>query len=151
MVALTRQGAVDDAGPAARHLLAAYGGPGLPPAPVRRWLAGDPAAAPLELAGRRGVLSVTHFRQGDTTILLLEEIALGPRPRAAARAGPDPARRRGAGAGGDGRDNAQIADALVISPATVRKHLERIYAKLGVHTRTEAAARAHGAPAPDPG
>ena len=151
VVALTRQGAVDDAGPAARHLLAAYGGPGLPPAPVRRWLDGDPAAAPLELAGQSGVLCVTHFGQGDTTILLLEE----------KRSGPDPARLRALGLTrreGEvlalvamGRDNGQIAGALVVSPATVRKHLERIYAKLGVHTRTEAAARAHGAPAPDPG
>ena len=50
-----------------------------------------------------------------------------------------------------GRDNAQIADALVISQATQRKHLERIYTKLGVHTRTEVVARAHGAPAPESG
>ncbi len=151
VLALTRRGAVDDAGPAARHLLATYGGPGLPPAPVQRWLAGDPAAAPLELAGQGGLLSITHFTKGDATILLLEE----------RRSGPDPARLRALGLTrreaevlalvAIGRDNGQIADVLVVSTATVRKHLERIYAKLGVHTRTEAAARAHGARPPDPG
>ena len=44
----------------------------------------------------------------------------------------------------DGLRNAEIAEALWVSPATVRKHLENIYEKLGVHTRTAAVARAHG-------
>ena len=151
VVALTRQGAIDDAGPAARHLLAAYGGPGLPPAPVQRWLAGDPAAAPLELAGAGGLLSITHFCQGDTTILLLEERRSGPDPMRLRALGLTRREAEVLGLVAMGRDNRQIADTLVVSPATVRKHLERIYTKLGVHTRTEAAARAHGAPAPDPG
>jgi DNA-binding CsgD family transcriptional regulator len=42
----------------------------------------------------------------------------------------------------EGRTNDQIAAALWIAPTTVRKHLENIYAKLGVHTRTAAVARA---------
>jgi DNA-binding CsgD family transcriptional regulator len=37
-----------------------------------------------------------------------------------------------------GRSNAEIAELLVISPATVRKHLEHAYAKLGVRNRGEA-------------
>jgi DNA-binding CsgD family transcriptional regulator len=40
-----------------------------------------------------------------------------------------------------GKTNAQIAELLWISPTTVRKHLENVYAKLGVRTRTAAAAR----------
>ena len=39
-----------------------------------------------------------------------------------------------------GETNAAIAVALFVSPGTVRKHLEHIYDKLGVRTRTEAAA-----------
>jgi len=40
-----------------------------------------------------------------------------------------------------GKRNLEIAQTLWIAPTTVRKHLEHIYAKLGVHTRTAAAAR----------
>ena len=39
-----------------------------------------------------------------------------------------------------GETNAAIAQALFVSPGTVRKHLEHIYDKLEVRTRTEAAA-----------
>src|SRR5262249_6152883 len=42
----------------------------------------------------------------------------------------------------EGRANADVATALWISPATVRKHLENAYAKLGVTTRTAAVRRA---------
>lgn len=43
-----------------------------------------------------------------------------------------------------GLTNGEIADDLVISRATVRTHLEHVFAKLGVHTRTGAVARAFG-------
>jgi DNA-binding CsgD family transcriptional regulator len=42
----------------------------------------------------------------------------------------------------EGSTNKEIALRLGASPATVKKHLERIYGKLGVHTRTAAAAAA---------
>ena len=41
-----------------------------------------------------------------------------------------------------GKTNRDIGDILGSSPATVKKHLERIYEKLGVETRTAAAAAA---------
>jgi DNA-binding CsgD family transcriptional regulator len=41
-----------------------------------------------------------------------------------------------------GKTNDEIAVLLVVSAHTVRKHLENIYGKLGVHTRTAAVARA---------
>lgn len=42
-----------------------------------------------------------------------------------------------------GRQNGEIAKLLFISPATVRKHLENAYAKLGVRNRTQAVAALH--------
>lgn len=39
------------------------------------------------------------------------------------------------------KTNAEVAEALWLSPATVRKHLENAFAKLGVRTRTAAVAR----------
>ena len=41
-----------------------------------------------------------------------------------------------------GKTNRDIGDILGASPATVKKHLERVYAKLGVETRTAAAGMA---------
>jgi DNA-binding CsgD family transcriptional regulator len=43
-----------------------------------------------------------------------------------------------------GKTNVEVADLLGMAPATVRKHLEHIYDKLGVTTRTAAAIRALG-------
>jgi DNA-binding CsgD family transcriptional regulator len=48
----------------------------------------------------------------------------------------------------EGRTNREIARLLWISPGTVRKHLDNIYAKLGVHTRAAAAVATQG-PGPD--
>jgi DNA-binding NarL/FixJ family response regulator len=39
-----------------------------------------------------------------------------------------------------GRTNAEIAEALFVSRRTVTSHVERIFAKLGVHSRAEAGA-----------
>jgi LuxR family maltose regulon positive regulatory protein len=41
-----------------------------------------------------------------------------------------------------GLTNPEIAEKLVVSAGTVKKHASHIYKKLGAHSRTEAAARA---------
>jgi DNA-binding CsgD family transcriptional regulator len=41
---------------------------------------------------------------------------------------------------GDGLSNAEIAKALFLAPATVRKHLEHVFDKVGVRSRSAAAA-----------
>jgi DNA-binding NarL/FixJ family response regulator len=42
-----------------------------------------------------------------------------------------------------GRRSNEIADELTISPKTVASHVQRVIAKLGAHTRTEAIAIAY--------
>ncbi len=49
-----------------------------------------------------------------------------------------------------GRSNPEIAVALCIAPATVRKHLEHAYRKLGVTNRLAAVVRLRGGPFEDP-
>ena len=44
-----------------------------------------------------------------------------------------------------GLSQADIASKLVISPKTVGTHIQRVLAKLGVHSRAQAVAFAHGA------
>jgi DNA-binding CsgD family transcriptional regulator len=43
-----------------------------------------------------------------------------------------------------GKTNAEIAEVIWIAPGTVRKHLENVYEKLGVHSRTAAIATLNG-------
>jgi DNA-binding CsgD family transcriptional regulator len=62
-----------------------------------------------------------------------------PAPRGAA---PTPREREVLQWLAGGKTDRDIADILAISPRTVHKHLQRIYQKLGVETRTAAVVRA---------
>ena len=69
-----------------------------------------------------------------------------PSPAKAAHAALTPREREVLQWVAAGKTNAQIAEILAASPRTIGKHLENIYEKLGVETRTAAVNRAGGMP-----
>ena len=115
----------------ARRLLREFFPPasgGLLPMLLADWLESG-AAEPLirQLDGRR----LTVERSGDA--LVLEENRQNIRLTAREREVLAWVAR--------GKTNAEVAQLLWLAPSTVRKHLENVYAKLGVSTRTAAVAR----------
>jgi DNA-binding CsgD family transcriptional regulator len=71
----------------------------------------------------------------------LHELAVGFRHRREVQ-GLSPSEVRVLALVAQGASNQEVSRSLSVSVATVRKHLEHIYAKLGVRNRTAAAARA---------
>jgi DNA-binding CsgD family transcriptional regulator len=146
VVVVGKTGRIEIASPLARRLLGAYfparTGARLPRA-VAAWLRAQPmdrAPTSLTVDGPGGTLTIDLDRRGGTRVLLVEEFAAGDKGPAALSA----REREVLALVRDGLRNAEIAEALWLSPATVRKHLENIYEKLDVHTRTAAVARVHG-------
>ena len=90
----------------------------------------------------------TLYRQSYALAQARAALAASGDPAPAAGDGPDPLaaltdrEREVLGWVAAGKSNAQIAEILGASPRTVAKHLERIYEKLGVESRTAAAMRA---------
>lgn len=149
ILVLDRAGAVGEAGGRAWALLAEYfpeaeRGGGLP-TPLAEWLerpvgAGGPA--PLSIKGPRGRLTVRAEALPDGNRLLsLEEEPL-PTPERLRDLGLTRRQAEVLSLLTTGSGVAEIADALYLSPATVRKHIEHLYERLGVHSRGEAVARA---------
>jgi DNA-binding CsgD family transcriptional regulator len=101
------------------------------------------AAVPGEVAGRDCRCTVQALWRGDAArdaLVLLRRA--GPAPmRAAARNELTAREREVLQWVAAGKTNAQIAEILSASPRTIGKHLENIYAKLGVETRTAAVNR----------
>jgi DNA-binding CsgD family transcriptional regulator len=150
--AVDARGAIELSSPRARRLLGDYGIDGTGthlPVVVTRWLEAVRAGGTddsLRVEGPSGTLVVDLDRRGDADVLLLAELS-------SQRADPSAlsAREREVLAlVRDGLRNAEIAEALWVSPGTVRKHLENIYEKLDVHTRTAAVARVDAALAARP-
>jgi len=128
---------VSYATPEARRLLAIYfdaSGAGLPQQ-VAEWLREQRRAAfPEPLTVERGEGSVVvQFVEGS---LLLDEQREAPRLTERESEILELVAM--------GNSNAEIAEALWIAPGTVRKHLENVYEKLEVHSRTAAVAKLRG-------
>jgi DNA-binding CsgD family transcriptional regulator len=139
----------------ARRWLEDYVGPvassGLPPKlaewvrSVRSAPSGDDAPAPrtpliLELPGRQLVVRLVSM--GAEAVLMLTEHSTERRPEALAALGLSRRETEALTWVAEGKTNAEIAIILGTSVRTIDKHLERIFRKLGVETRTAAAALA---------
>jgi DNA-binding CsgD family transcriptional regulator len=97
----------------------------------QRSAARAPLREGLQLADRMGAVPLT-----DTARRELH--ATGARPRRAAHTGADaltPTEHRVAGLATEGMTNAQIAQALFVTPKTVETHLAHAYRKLGIDSR----------------
>jgi DNA-binding CsgD family transcriptional regulator len=132
IVLLDSNGHLDHATPLARSLLAKYfpaAGVSLPQT-VAEWLAHSQCS----LVRERGAHRIVVDRVGQRLLVREEPV------EAAKVARLTPREQQVLEWVADGKTNAEIAQILVAAPGTVRKHLEHIYAKLGVHTRTAAAA-----------
>jgi DNA-binding CsgD family transcriptional regulator len=130
-IVIGRGGRIDYASPAARRLLREYFGThdsAELPSKIVEWLESDLTT----LSWPEGECRVSVDRAGDA--LVLRE-TLDPLSALTLR------EREVLGLVAEGRTNPEIAETLWITPSTVRKHLENVYAKLGVRTRTAAAAR----------
>ncbi|WP_428503161.1 response regulator [Roseateles sp.] len=139
-----------------RHFPAEPGG--LLPAPVRAWLARqsiqaqEPMREPPRFQHEQGACRLSfalhpsgleNLDEGDECLLVMREHsdaalieAMGLNFRLTAREAEVLYWVV------KGKINRDIGDILGASPATVKKHLERVFAKLGVETRTSAAAMA---------
>ena len=145
--------------PLARELLMAYYGTAAPqtPAPVVEWLrrhAGqaqqhqaEPPRLTAELGTRRLTFrlhqQITQDEAGGEWLIVMREVSDAAVIEAMSLSFKLTAREAEVLYWVvKGKINRDIGDILGASPATVKKHLERVFAKLGVETRTAAAAMA---------
>jgi DNA-binding CsgD family transcriptional regulator len=117
------------------------------PVKVGRWMAGQESRlqgdAPLELLkplraeidGRRMVLRYLPGQSVHPGALLLREERRGPKPVGFDALGLTRREAEIVGLVIRGESNAAIGEALHVSPATIKKHLDNIYVKLGVRGR----------------
>lgn len=131
-VILGRGDAIEYASPPAQRLLAAWFGSdfgGRLPARIGDWLASPSHDQPLRVESN-GMRLVVEAPTRSGLILAEERV----RPALTAR---EVEVLRGLAAG---RSTAEIARDLYVTPSTVSKHLEHVYRKLGVSSRTAALA-----------
>jgi DNA-binding CsgD family transcriptional regulator len=133
-VLLSARGTPEFTSPPAERLLREFFPPAAPgrlPSDLAEWVETGVEASFIRRHDERRLVV---RRAGDSLLLeeRVEEVALTAREREVlswvAR----------------GKTNAEIAQMLWLAPSTVRKHLENVYTKLGVSTRTAAVARFFG-------
>ena len=121
--------------------------PGQLPGPIAEWLASRPSGRPesITFEAADGLLTVKHGPADDHGTVLVFEVeriaSIGKlRTLGLTRRQAEVLRIVALGRGTD-----EVARELVISPATVRKHLEHVYQRLDVNTREAAIAVARSA------
>jgi DNA-binding CsgD family transcriptional regulator len=152
-----REGRIRRATEGVERWLTHYFGPAPRPAylPVRLWEwvqwhermrgrtdALPPVRRPLVVERQDRRLTVRLVSQPPDSLLLLDETATRLEPAVLTRLGLSSREAEVLAWVSAGKTSPAIATLLRISPRTVQTHLERIYRKLGVETRTAAAARA---------
>jgi DNA-binding CsgD family transcriptional regulator len=95
----------------------------------------------IQQAGKELIIRLVIEQPGERYLLLLEEQTSSPM-NSLALIGLSQRETEVLSCVMQGKDNKTIATQLNINVSTVRKHLESIYCKLGVHSRTEAIAQA---------
>lgn len=149
VLALDAAGGIAAASGAAMELLQNYfphdRGSSLPPE-LLEWATGTGAAeSGRSFAGERGELTVRRIDAGLEGVFLLLEEQRTVQAAALRTLGLTRRQAEVLSLLAGGRDPGEIALELFISPQTVRKHLEHVYARLGVHSRAAAVAAARKA------
>jgi DNA-binding CsgD family transcriptional regulator len=123
---------------------ASFGEEGALPPPLERWVSGG-AGEPLTSERDGRALSVRFVRSpaGAGGMLLFHEPAGSSLP-AFQDLGLSPREAEVLACVVEGLSDEDIGRRLEISPRTAQKHLQRVYAQLGVHNRTAAVAAALG-------
>ena len=156
LVLLAPEGKVQWISARAREWLCAYFGPGRShdeelPAPLAQWLRWHTDPSPRELPAPRVPFTLTRegrrlvvrfVSRAGQTLLVLEEQHLCVPAHALRSFGLTRRETEVLAWVAEGKTSAEVASILGIGRRAVEKHLERIYPKLGVETRTAAAARA---------
>jgi DNA-binding CsgD family transcriptional regulator len=101
----------------------------------------SPPLPPLVVEGPSGRLEIRLAERADRRVLVLRERRRGLRADVARRLGLTPREAQILALVAAGHSNAQIGLSLGTSPRTIGKHLEAVYRKLDVDSRTAAAAR----------
>jgi CheY-like chemotaxis protein len=137
--------------PLARDLMQGYfgAGPGVVPDAMLEWLASEalvasegrePRTMSVEKGERQLVLALQQRTGDDDLLIVMREVSDAAVVQALVQALKLTLREAEVLYWVvKGKTNRDIGDILGSSPATVKKHLERVYVKLGVETRTAAA------------